>query len=194
MKKIKFWILIALYFLLMLADGSLTYLNTPDLSWEGNPLVAKLGLGWGALAIANIVVFALFFVTAYYSFFKYQTVFTKETKFTAYYSQIMFDRPDWFWKGAFLLPKHWGPMIAASGFALLHAGIVGRTILVLEWLTITFDAGHLTWVSNYFYFRHTWCFGRVDVVASVIIAVAAVFYWFYREFRKQLNVDCTSAT
>ena len=73
MKKARFWILIAIYLLLAFADGALTYINTPDLSLEGNPLVAKLGLGWGALAIANVAVFALFFTASYYSFFKYKT-------------------------------------------------------------------------------------------------------------------------
>ncbi len=60
-KKATFWILIALYLLLAFADGALTYINTPDLAMEGNPLVANLGLGWSALAIANIAVFALMF-------------------------------------------------------------------------------------------------------------------------------------
>ncbi len=50
MKKLKFWILITIYVLLMLADGLLTFINTPDLSMEANPLVANLGLGWVALA------------------------------------------------------------------------------------------------------------------------------------------------
>ncbi|MBQ5885802.1 MAG: hypothetical protein IIW79_05270 [Clostridia bacterium] len=57
MRKIKFWILIVVLVLLAFADGLLTFINTPDLSMEGNPLVASLGLGWEALAIANILVF-----------------------------------------------------------------------------------------------------------------------------------------
>jgi hypothetical protein len=70
-KKLKFWSLIIILILLVFADGLLTFFNTPDLSMEGNPLVAKLGLGWGALAVANIIVFA--FVFAEINFFQART-------------------------------------------------------------------------------------------------------------------------
>lgn len=188
MKKVRFWLLITVYLLLVFADGALTYINTPDLSLEGNPLVAKLGLGWGALAIANVAIFALIFTTSYYSFFKYKTVFTDETKYTRYWSQITFGRPDMFWKGFFLFPKHWKPCIAAFGFCILPAAIISRLILVLEWLAATFDiAGRY----QYYYFKNTYCFGRLDVLSAVIVAIAGVFYWFYIEYKKQLI--CTTA-
>jgi hypothetical protein len=183
MKKVKFWILIAIYLILAFADGALTYINTPDLSREGNPLVAKLGLGWTALGIANIAVFALFFAASYYNYFKYKTVFTNETKYTRYWSQITFDRPDMFWKGFILFPKHIKPYIAAYGFAILPAAIIARLILVLEWLATTFNvAGRY----QYYYFKQTYFFGRLDVVAAVVVAIALIFYWFYLEYRKQL--------
>lgn len=185
MKKVKFWILIAIYLILAFADGALTYINTPDLSREGNPLVAELGLGWGALIIANIAVFALFFAASYYNYYKYQTVFTKETKYTRYWSQITFDRPDMFWKGFILFPKHIKPYIAAYGFAILPAAIIARLILVLEWLATTFNvAGKYQYY--YYYFKQTYFFGRLDVVAAVVVAIALIFYWFYLEYRKQL--------
>ena len=183
MKKAKFWILISVYLCLSFADGTLTYMNTPDLSFEGNPLVAKLGFGWGALAIANIAVFALYFATAYYAYFKYKTVFTKETKYIRYWSQITFDRPDMFWKGCILLPKHWKPYIAAFGFSILPAAMIARLILVLEWLAITFN---IDGIYRYNHWKSTYCFGRLDVFAAVIVAFFGIFYWFYMEYKKQL--------
>ena len=182
MKNIKFWILIVVSVLLALSDGLLTFINTPDLSMEGNPLVAKFGLGWAALAIANIIVFALVFVTAYYSYFKYKTIYTNETKFTAYCSQIVYDRPDMFWKG--LIPKHITPYIAGFGFSSLYSLIFARAILVFEWLCITFN---ITWSNGYFIFRDTYCFGRVDIFVGVIFEVVGIFFWFYKEFKKQSN-------
>ena len=182
MKKLKFWSLIIILILLVFADGLLTFINTPDLSMEGNPLVAKLGLGWGALAVVNIIVFAFVFITAYYSYFKYKTVYTNETKFTAYCSQIIYDRPDMFWKG--LIPKHITPYLAGLGFSILYALIFARAIVVFEWLCITFNA---TWTNAYFTFRNTYCFGRVDVFVAMVFAIIGVFFWFYKEFKKQLN-------
>ncbi|MBP3705658.1 MAG: hypothetical protein J6J13_00200 [Clostridia bacterium] len=184
MKKAKFWILISVYLCLAFADGALTYINTPDLSFEANPLVAKLGLGWGALAIANIAVFALCFASAYYAYFKYKTVFTKETKYTRYWSQITLDRPDMFWKGFILPPKHWKPYIAAFGFSIFPAAIIARLILVLEWLDYTFNVDSI-YLDNYYYFENTYCFGCLDVFAAVIIELIGVFYWFYLECKKQ---------
>ena len=70
--KIKYWSLVSANLLLALADGGLTYWNTPDLTMEANPLVSKLGLGWGALAAANVVILGLLFWLAYYSFFQYK--------------------------------------------------------------------------------------------------------------------------
>ena len=183
MKKVKFWSLVILLALLVFADGLLTFINTPDLSMEGNPLVAKLGLGWVALATANIFVFVLIFIAAYYSYFKYKTIYTKETKFTAYCSQIIYDRPDMFWKG--IVPKHITPFIAALGFSGLYALIVARAILVFEWVYITFH--DIWWTNPYFIFTDKYCFGRLDIVVAVITTAIGLFYFFYKEFKKQLN-------
>ena len=183
-KKLKYWCLVATEILLTLADGGLTYWNTPDLTMEGNPLVSKLGLGWGALATANVVILGFMFWLAYYSFFQYKTVYTKETKFTAYVSRILFDRPDKFWTG--LIPKHITPYMGALGPSLLWGAIVARTVLVFEWLCITFGWRYRCgWARAYFRFRHVYCFGRVDVIVAVVIGYICFFAWFYREFQKQ---------
>ena len=182
MKKIKFWILISALFLLMIIDGLLTFINTPDLSMEANPLVTECGLGWASLIIANILVFIFIFIISYYSYFKYKTVYTNETKYTAYCSQIIYDRPDMFWKG--IIPKHVVPYIAGLGFAILYSTIIAHVILIFEWLGITFN---VSWVYTYFDFTEKYCFGRLDIIASVIVALIAFFFWFYKEFKKQLN-------
>jgi hypothetical protein len=70
----------------------------------------------------------------------------------------------------------------------LPAAIIARLILVLEWLATTFDiAGRY----QYYYFKNTYCFGRLDVLAAVVVAIAGIFYWFYIEYKKQLI--CTTA-
>ncbi len=169
--------------LLMLADGLLTYINTPDLSMEGNPLVTRLGLGWGALTIANIIAFAAIFASAYYSAFKYKTVYTSETKLTAYWSQILFDRPDMFWRG--LIPKHFAPFLAMFGFAALYSCIVSRAVVVLEWLYITFNDSW--WTSKYFVFDHKYCFGKLYLIVGLVAVIVFAFHFMNKEFKKQLK-------
>ena len=176
MKQLRFWMLIVTYTVLMLADGALTYFNTPDLSMEGNPLVANFGLGWGALAIANAVVFALLFCAAYYGFFRYQPRFNEETIFTCYVSQLLFDRPDRFWTG--LIPKHFAPVAAMFGVAMLYAGIVARVVVVAEWLTISFGWNWTLWWKIRANF-----IDRVDLVLALVTWVIAAIGWFYKQYR-----------
>ncbi len=132
------------------------------------------------LALANILTFAFIFVTGYYCYFKYKTIYTNETKFTAYCSQIFYDRPDMFWKG--IIPKHITPYIAGLGFSGLYAFIIARAILVFEWLCTTFD---ISWVYYYFDFENRYCFGRLDIVVGLIAYLIGVFYFLYKEFKKQ---------
>lgn len=182
--KIKYWSLVSANLLLALADGGLTYWNTPDLTMEANPLVSKLGLGWGALGTVNIVILGLLFWLAYYSFFQYKTVYTKETKFTAYISQIVYGRPDKFWTG--LIPKHIAPYMGALGPSLLWGCIGARIVVIFEWLCITFGWRYrYDWTMAYFRFRKVYCFGRPDVIVAVVIGYICFFAWFYREFQKQ---------
>lgn len=188
MKKAKFWILITVLLILQLADMSLTYLNTPDLSMEGNPLVAKFGLGWEALIIANVLSFTLAFLVSYYSYFKYKTIYTNQTKFTSYFSQIIYDRPDMFWKGLF--PKHITPYIAGFGFSGLYAFIAARAVLVFEWIYITFNENW--WENTYFILTNRHFFGRFDIVVSTIVTIVAFLWWCYKEFKKQLKSKVTT--
>ena len=78
------------------------------------------------------------------------------------------------------------PSTPGSGFYIFPSAIIARLIVVLEWLSFTFNVDS-EFVNSYFYFRDTYCFGRFDVFVTIIIAVIGVFYWFYREFKKQLK-------
>ena len=105
-KKLKYLLTLSVYVILMLADGFLTFINTPDLSMEANPLVLYLGLGWGALFIANLLGFIFFAWITWYTFIKYETVYTDETKITHYVSQLYYERPDKFAWVLYKFPKN----------------------------------------------------------------------------------------
>ncbi len=184
MKKAKFYILFISFCLLALADGALTFINTPDLSNEGNPLVSVLGLGWAALAIANLLNLVLLFFVGRFSFIKYKTVYTNETKFTAYCSQILYDRPDKFWTG--LIPKHFKPILACFGYSILYTSIVSRLILVIEWLCITFD---ISLADKYFYIDATYFNGNLYLWVACVCSAYLAIYWFYKEYKKQLRSE-----
>lgn len=176
----KLTVLTVIYVVLVLADGLLTYINTPDLSIETNPLISNLKLGWGALIFANIAVFILMYIAAKFSYLEYETVYTEETKFTAYCSQITYDRPDKFWTG--IKPKHLAPIFAAIGYAIFPSAIIARLLLVIEWALYTLNS---RLYPVYERFRGAFIKGRPDVVIGCIVCLALMLLWFYKEFDRQ---------
>lgn len=181
MKKMKFWISIGIYASLMIACGVLILINVPDLSRLDNTMMKHFGWGWQAVLIANIAVFLLVFLFAYFSFYKYQTVYTAETKFTAYCSQITYDRPDRFWTG--LIPKHGKHFLAAFGFAFLYGMISAQVISLFEWTCISIQEEW--WKGFYFVVKNHYF--RIDIIVVILITLFSFFYFYYKEFRKQLN-------
>ncbi len=179
MKK-KFFILIAIDLILTFLDGFLTYYNTPDLTYEDNPLVTVFGLGWGALFLANFITFWLLFILGYYAFVKYQTITVKVNNRKEYISQIFFNRPDkivWCW---YKMPKNWKPTIAIIGYSYTYALIVARAILVFQWLLFTFRVDF----DAYERFRSFFPLGRFDIAAAMICLICLCIYWVNNEYMK----------
>lgn len=99
MKKYRWIWVSALYLILCLFDGLLTYINTPDLKMEANPLVKYLGLGWGALFFANAIGL-LIFILAARGMYSYQFEQIEAKGFFDYYMKLFFGenyKPSWFW-------------------------------------------------------------------------------------------------
>ena len=63
----EFWFFSLSLIALRLADVGITYVVTPDLRWEINPLVSLAGLGWLALIVANVVGVAVVVLLLYFS-------------------------------------------------------------------------------------------------------------------------------
>lgn len=175
MKK-KFYILMSIYLILILLDGLLTYLNTPDLAKEGNPLVSYFGLGWGALFTANLIVFILLVVLTHYSFVRYKTIKADTRNCREYISMIFFDRPDKFAWFFYKFPKHWAPAIACMGYGFIYSLIVARIILVCEW------AFNLP--AWYYAICGVIPGGRLDIAAALIVLGGLVWLWFHKEYKK----------
>ncbi len=181
-KARTFYILIFIYAFLVIVDGALTYYNTPTLEKEGNPLVFFLGWGWPGLIVVNLITAIAIAALGYYSYIKYKTVYTNQTKITRYLSEIFHGDPDLFWKGGKV--KSYAPVIACLGYAMLHTVIAARCVIVMEWLLSTFK----TMTLYYLRFKFM-LLGRVDLVVAVIVCLFRVVYWFRREFKLQLKAQ-----
>lgn len=181
----KKWItLCSIWFFLMLSDGLLTYINTPDLKREGNPLVAVFGLGWESLFLANILVFGLYIITTYYAFVRYKTVAIQAKNVFEYISGLLYGRTDKFIWFLYKFPKNRKPYGAILGFALAYTMIVGRTVVVLEWLCITLKVD----MTSYNKIASFFPFGRVDVVLAMIVCISSILLWFKMQHEKSKKI------
>ena len=178
--KIKFWIVTVLILLTAFADGLLTYIGTPDLAREGNPLVAYFGFGWAALFIANFVIISLVIIGARYAFVKYKSPLIPYEKYTEYSSMLFFNRPDKFIWTLIGIPKNWKPVFAIAGYALSICLIAGRIIVVSEWLIYLTNAPFEAAYNN---FRGLFPYERFDVVFVAVLALILCVYRMYREFK-----------
>lgn len=174
---------LSIYLLLTLADGLLTWLGTPDLLLEANPLVMRLGLGWGTLILANLLVFLLVTILGLYTFVWYQPPRVEGARSAAeYVSVLLYDRPDRFHWVFYKLRCHWRPVVASCGFALVWGMICARLWNVLGWLF--YFSGDPAW---YRLLRRVMPGGRIDVVAGMLVMLLMLVYWFRRQYRRNAN-------
>lgn len=168
----------ALYLTLALSDGLLTYVNTPDLTREGNPMVKYWGFGWLELFLVNAAIFALFAAAAWYNYSRYKTQVSSAVNLREYFSFLLFERTDKFIWTLYRIPKKWAAIFAACGFALCWGLIAGRAILVFEWLLETLNVRWMT----YYQFKLLLPFKRLDIWVGSIIVITFFFIWVRRQF------------
>lgn len=115
--KYRFIRLSAGNLLIHLMDGLITFVNTPDLKREWNPLVRIWGFGWEALFAANLIGF-VFIVLATWYFGKYEHISIPSKNMFDYYMKLFYGEN---YKPIWVLYKHsknWKSQFALIGYAL----------------------------------------------------------------------------
>lgn len=180
-KKTAFIILTTSYFLITAADLILTYLATPDLSLEGNPLVTGYRFGWAGLLAVNAVTLLLYFVMARYAYVKYRSPLSDETdNLKRYLADITYGDPEKTSLGMWRLPKYWAPQIACLCYSVSTALPFARAVVVVEWFLM------LNHIRAPFFFTIVAMFplGRIDFFIALILAWILSGMWIKKEFRK----------
>lgn len=187
----KFWILTVLTLVITIADVSLTFIGTPDLSRESNPLIYTAGLGWGTLITANIIITILFIGLYYYSFVSFKPPVIKCNGFKEFYSIINFNQPDKFIWTLYKMPKNkiaYSYLLACGGFLTALVSIL-RIRAVLEWIGILTNS---EFVYSYFRLIQNISFvtpvGRFDMILFLLFpTMFACIYWYYKQYRINKN-------
>lgn len=169
--KIKFYVLSILYLVITLADLYLTYIATPDLKQEGNPLVQNLNIGWTGLIAVNLITYIIYFILAFYAYIIFKPVDSSEIDDKLYYFDIMKN------KGKKASIKF---QSAALCYSVSTALPLARFIIVFEWILI------LTKVKAPLFFSVVSLFpaGRIDYVVAILIAIKLSFYFYIKESRE----------
>jgi len=174
------WVYSIIMIALCIADGVLTYLGTPDLALEGNPLVKYLGLGWGTLFSVNVAFLILYVLSLRYTFVKYQSPVIAAKNFTQYDCMLYFNEPGKFSWLLYKMPKNWKPVGAAWGYVMGPAFIIARLILVLGW---TMYLTNSQMYASYQKLRAGLWSGRLDLWVAMVVAMILLVVWHVKEYK-----------
>lgn len=166
-----------MYFIITVSDLLLTYFATPDLKYEGNPLVTNLEFGWTGLIIVNVITFSLYFIMALYAYIIYKSPKSDEIEVMRYLADITYDDPNKISRGMWRKPKHWAPQIACLCYSVSTALPFARLIIVIEWILMITKTHAPTFFSIVAFFP----LGRIDFFIAVLLAWGLSFKWIYSE-------------
>ncbi len=169
-----------LFLILTISDILLTFIGTPDLVDEGNPISAVFEFGWIALMLTNIFAIVVFALFSHVAFVRYKTPKIEVNNFFEFYLMLFYNTKTMVVKPMFKWPKNWMPFFAMISYCACIALIAGRVVVVAEWIAILLGYEH----SAYFMARAGIPLGRTDIWVFVVAFLISVIVWMEKEFKK----------
>ena len=185
-KKKLFYLTCGAYLLTIILDLLFTYIATPNLLLEGNPLYDALNFGWSGLIFINVITFIGYVAMSYYAFIKYQPPFSNETALKRYLAQLNYGDPDKYVPMMWKLPKNWGPQTACLCWSVVCVLPFCRMIIVLEWFLMILKIQNEATII-FFTIVSYFPMGRIDIFLAVIGAWILSFVWIRKEFKANLK-------
>ncbi len=184
--KLNFYITCSAYLITIILDLLFTYIATPNLLLEGNPLYNQTNFGWTGLIAVNVITFIGYIAMSWYAFIKYKPPVTNETDMKRYLAYINYGDADKYVPMMWKLPKNWAPQTACLCWSVVCVLPFCRMIIVSEWfLMILRIRNELTEI--FFSIVAVFPMGRIDIFLAVIGAWILSFVWIKREFRNNLK-------
>lgn len=163
--------------LIHLMDGLITFVNTPNLSMEGNILVRRFGLGWGALFTANLISFLLIVLAAWY-FNKYEHVPICADGVFDYYMKLFYGenyKTSWFW---YKFSRNYRSKMAMAGYAFYWGLTAGAPVFVIGWLLHMLDLAPRWWHSQW-----------AAAMIGIGVAIISMYIWAREGYRCGLEKE-----
>ncbi len=184
--KVKFLLCCIAYLVTIILDLLFTYIATPNLLLEGNPLFNMMDFGWSGLIILNVITFIGYILMAWYAFIKYKRPITDETEMKRYLAKINYGDADSYVPMMWKLPKNWAPQTACLCWSIVCVLPFCRMIIVLEWFLMIIGFRNIV-TETFFTIVTLFPMGRIDIVLAVIGAWILSFVWIKKEFKANLE-------
>ncbi len=184
--KIKFLLACCAYLLTIILDLLFTYIATPNLLLEGNPLYNSFNMGWAGLIVINAITFVGYILMAWYAFIKYKPPKTNETDLKRYMALINYGDADKYVPMMWKLPKNWGPQTACLCWSVVCVLPFCRMIIVFEWFLMILGIRNI-YTEIFFSIVAVFPLGRIDIFLAIIGAWILSFVWIKKEFKANLR-------
>ena len=170
----EFWFFSLALIVLRLADVGITYVVTPDLRWEINPLVSVAGFGWLALIIANVVGVSLVLVLLYFSQLQLPAWQTPGPGYSQkeFVSHYLFGDRHSFRKIYYVVPHNKAALVHFSAYVFIRVLTAWSFCVVVHNLLVWQSAAFRDWISE----RQLW----LGIYALLIILVLHFSLRFFR--------------
>jgi hypothetical protein len=186
-KKIGFWVLVSLNVIASISDLTFTFIGSPDLSREKNPLVYVLNLSWKSLIISSIIFLIIIVILLYYNFFRLKRIVIKCNGFKQYLSMLFFNRSDKFIWTLYKFPKNkigYYYFGACLGFVLAIIIPMFKLFAVVLWVGVIKNIELINSYIKSFYFLLTPLGSRTEfIICAVLFGLCIWYYWFYLEYK-----------
>jgi hypothetical protein len=184
----KFIKLSALLVLTRAADLYTTYLSTPDLKYEFNPLVSKLGLGWTGLILAQIA-FLVFIIYALwvYCFKNVETLSIKEgLSLKEFVSLFYFGNTTSFSKIFYKLPTNKDSLLYSVGYVATYSLIIISIIVSSSTYLLVKNDNYKNFYNNNKLWNYLYLLG-------VCLIIYYSIKFFKNELKRRSNSNQTTA-
>ncbi len=175
--KLEFWLLTSFFLITRCWDITATYVITPDLEKETNPIVSIFGQGWMAVIIFQIILASVVIILNYYSLFKIKNSYPSQKgySFKDFITYYYFGEKRSLIKMLYKFPKNKSVLIKALGY------ILPRSLIVIS-VFISLSSTLLIVSSDYqkFYAAAKPCY------YVILIAIVSVFYVLF--FKKEYTI------
>ena len=185
-KKIMFWLLVIINLIMSISDLVITFIGSPDLSSEANPLIYTFSLSWKSLIICSSIFLIIIVMLLYYAFFRFRRSVIQCDGFRQYISILFFNRPDKFIWALYKFPKNkigLSYLGVSLGYVLAIVIPIMKLVAVFLWVEVINNYSIVNFYHSNFNIKMT-PLGRTDtLIVGIILALLIWYYWFNKEYK-----------